>query len=204
MLYYLLLPQDASTRTVSSILNVVPETPNPGNGGGNERSNIEREALTELLLQSKEDRELHRREQELHRREQAQQTKMNESLVKKNEEQDVERQETMRQLMRQLIASNTRVKTLENIAVNHDSHLQDHDRHLQVHDGQIDDLRTGQVEQSCKQAEHDLQLAKSAKKADRKDKKYNEHFKALGAVLGLELNLSSPESTSSNDGRVGK
>ena len=179
MLYYLLLPQDASTRTVSSIPNVVPETPNPGNGGGNERSNIEREALTELLLQSKEDRELHRRERELHRREQAQQTKMNESLVK------------------QLVASDTRFKTLENIAV-------DHDRHLQVHDGQIDDLRTGQVEQSRKQAEHGLQLAKSAKKADRKDKKYNEHFKTLGAVLGLEFNLSSPESTSSNDGRVGK
>lgn len=172
MLYYLLLPQDASTRTVSSIPNVVPETPNPGNGGGNERSNIEREALTELLLQSKEDRELHRREQ-------AQQTKMNESLVK------------------QLVASNTRFKTLENIGVNHD-------RHLQVHDGEIDDLRTGQVEQSRKQAEHGLQLAKSAKKADRKDKKYNEHFKTLGAVLGLEFNLSSPESTSSNDGRVGK
>jgi len=193
-LYYVLLPQDASTRTVSSILNVVPETPNPGNVGGSECSNIQtRDALTELLLQNKEDRELHRREQELqrreqelHRREQAQQTKINESLVKKNEEQDAERQE----MLRQLIASNKRVTAVENKVVNHDR--------------QIDDLRTGQVEQSRKQAEHDLQLAKSAKKADRRDKKYNERFNALEAVLGLELYLSSPESTSSNDGRVGK
>ena len=193
--------------------NVVPETPNPhqssvGNGGGNaltqtqllqilasqgEQLVSQGQRFDENLRQNREDqkqRDKERAEQAKTNAEQAkmnaEQTKMNESLVKKNEEQDGVSQE----LMRQMIASNKRLSTVE-------------DR-CDKNERGIDDLRTGQAEQSRKEAEQDIEIARTAKKAAKNAKMIKEGLRGLRALGWEPMDLSSPESAATNDGEVGK
>ena len=79
---------------------------------------------------------------------------------------------------------------------------------------EIQDVRSVQADQGREiqdvrsvQTEHSLQLAKSAKKTDRMKKKNRANLKAVKAAfdeMGVKIDLSSPDSTASNDESVGK
>lgn len=190
----------------SSGSNVIhPETPNPqqssvGNGGGNDLNTqilqmiaSQGEQIALGFHQHREDqkkrdkeRDEEQKQRDKERAEQCktndEQAKMNESLVKKNEEQDGERKE----LLRQMIVTKNQISTLQTDVGKMRT--------------DVDVLQNGQAEQQ--QGMQDLwkEQCKSAKKADRN----NKLLKKVIAASGWEMDLSSPESTATNDGEVGK
>ena len=95
--------------------------------------------------------------------------------------------------------------------------IYDRDNQNQINEGMLDrigDLQRVQADQGREiqdvrsvQTEHSLQLAKSAKKTDRMKKKNRANLKAVKAAfdeMGVKIDLSSPDSTASNDESVGK
>ena len=167
-----------------------------GGGGGHELSNIQGEALMELLRQNKEGQALRREDLALRREELAQQTKVNESLVKKNEEQDGEREE----LMRQMIVSNKRVSTLEDRSDKLETVQFSHGQTLVDYGQRLDNVERSHEQSAIKEREQDDEL-----KSVRKD------IEMMKAMVGWNASPNSPDSKrglrhsfGSNDGGVGK